>query len=221
MSGGRWSPLHNKLRTHAVDLPRAFLLFSQEEKQRGHEDGADGTQGEDAQDQQPHLVGALCLFYGGLNLVQPLSFQESLDFPVGMDVIAIVQAEDSEQKQESPDEADGAEQIADAAVPEQGKYKSGKCCQGAQLQAFGFYAVDLNIFLLDLFFHCFYVSFYQFVQRDMEYFAEPQQAVDVGVGLAGLPVGQGLAGDEDPVGKLLLTDAGGNSALFDLVADFH
>lgn len=130
MSGGRWSPLHNKLRTHAVDLPRAFLLFAQEEKQRGHEDGADGTQGEDGQYQQPHLVGALCLFYGGLNLVQPLSFQESLDFPVGMDVIAIVQAEDSEQEQESAHITDGTEQIADNAVPEQAKYKGAQCSDG-------------------------------------------------------------------------------------------
>lgn len=170
-----------------MDLPRAFLLFAQEEKQRGHEDSADGSQGKKRQDQQPDLIGTLCLLYGRFHFVQPLSFQEGFDLPIGLNVIAFIQPADTKKEQKCADVAGTVQNVRNHAVPEQAKYKGPQCSDGGQLQLFGFSAINFDVFFFDLFLHFFYVSFYQFVQRDMEHFAEPQQAVDVGIGLAGFP----------------------------------
>ena len=74
---------------------------------------------------------------------------------------------------------------------------------------------------IDFLFHGFQISFDELVERNIEEGAEQEQAVDIGVALAGFPVGNGLARDVDLFRQLLLRKRERGAMCLDLITEFH
>ena len=61
----------------------------------------------------------------------------------------------------------------------------------------------------------------ELVERNIKEGAEQEQTVDIGIALAGLPVGNGLAREVDLFRQLLLRKRERGAMRLDLIAEFH
>ena len=139
------------------------------------------------QDEQKLLIGPLARFDLLLDLIELSALAEGQDLPVGLDVVRLFDALEPEGKvhRGAPDQKLGNETVQAEPLEQRRGQDDRGGEQDGENDGVAVHGFDIGG--IDFLFHGFQISFDELVERNIEEGAEQEQAVDIGVALAGFP----------------------------------